>query len=79
MKLVLKKYLLNSRKCDLSVQCNMEPVHNVQPKLKVQAGFARNSVLLCTILYIYYDEVMRDDSMEELRIFQVTDVQKYTV
>ena len=29
--------------------------HNVQPKLKAQEGFVRNSVLLFTILYIYHD------------------------
>ena len=62
------------------------PDHNVQPKLKAQTGFVRNIVVLCPSLYIYHDEVSRDDLMEEFteifgpytygRIVQVTNVQK---
>ena len=38
--------------------------HNVQPKLKSQAGFVRNSVLLCPRIYLNHNEVKRDDLME---------------
>ena len=38
--------------------------HNVQPKFKAQAGFMRNSVVLCPSLYIYHDEVSWDDPIE---------------
>ena len=40
------------------------PDHNVQPKLKAQAGFVRNSLVLCPSLYLYHDEVRRYDLME---------------
>ena len=38
--------------------------HNVQPKLKSQEGLTKNSVVLCPRLYIYHDEVGRDDLAE---------------
>ena len=37
------------------------PHHNVQPKLKAQAGFVKNSMVLYPSLYIYNDDVMSDD------------------
>ena len=40
------------------------PDHNVQTKLNTQAGFLINILVLCPILYIYHDEVSRDDLME---------------
>ena len=45
------------------------PYHNVQPKLKTQAGFARKSVVLFPSLNIYHDEVSRDYLMEKFTHF----------
>ena len=42
----------------------ISPYHNVQPKLKAQAGYSRMNVVLYNILYIYYNEVRRDELME---------------
>ena len=65
------------------------PYHNVQPKLKAQAGFGRNSMVLCPRLYIYHDEGIRYYLMEEFTgnfgpctyviIVQVTNVQKNVI
>ena len=32
------------------------PDHNVQPKLKSQAGFVRNNAVLCHSIYLYHNE-----------------------
>ena len=39
--------------------------HNVQQKLKAQAGFVGKSVVFCPSLYIYHNKLRRDDLMEE--------------
>ena len=41
------------------------PDHNVQNKLKSQAGFVRKGVVFFPNLYLYHDEVGRDELMEE--------------
>ena len=38
--------------------------HNVQPKLKAQAGFVGKSVVLCPSLYVYHNKLRRHDLME---------------
>ena len=53
--------------------------HNAQPKLKAQAGFVRNIVVLCPSLYPYHDEVMIDEMMEEFIICQIPNVQTYII
>ena len=40
------------------------PGHNLQPKLKTQAGFVINSVTLCPSIYLYHDKVRIDYLME---------------
>ena len=59
--------MANPHTCALRVKKFPEviiPDHNVQPKFKAQAGSVRNSVLLCPRLYLYHNEVRRDDLME---------------
>ena len=55
------------------------PDNNFKPKLKAQAGFVINIVVLCPSLYPYHDEVMIDEMMEEFIICQIPNVQTYII